>query len=220
MVSNSSACTVALDTAGRLDRELATVATYLDDLREQLRGDARASLLVNALAHAMMTAQQLREHVLRAVVGPDEESIEIHERALRARMNIVIRGLYALKQNELWIPLDAFAVRFRVLSDVSAFMVDQLSRIHDRWQEQRGLDQLLDACARRALAYAALDEAEIALERLGRDSDLQRFLRVGGTSECEPLATACREIAATLGVHARSGERALCAPRFREECAS
>jgi hypothetical protein len=99
-------------------------------------------------------------------------------------------------------------------------MVDQLSRIHERWQEQRGLDPLLEYSARQTLAYAAIDEAEIALERLGRDSDLQRFLRVGGTSECKPVATACREITATLGVHARSGKHALCAPRFREECAS
>lgn len=213
---------VALDTAGRLDRELATVATYVDDVRELLQGDGRAALLVQAVARVIVTARQLRQQVLCASIDVDEASVEIHERALRARMNIAIRGFYALKQGELWIPRAAFAARFRVLRDVTAYLADQFAQIHDRWQEQRGRNQRTQADLRRAGTYTALDEAEIALERLGRDSDVERFLSAGDSSGCESVATACREIAWTLGVMlpARVEEQALGAVASHDERAS
>ncbi len=87
---------LVLDTAGQLDRELASLAAYVDDIRDLLRGDARASLVEHTVARVIVTAQHLRTQVLDAAVRPDA-SIEIHERALRARMNIVVRALYALK---------------------------------------------------------------------------------------------------------------------------
>jgi len=221
MASDSSACVVALDTAGRLDRELATVATYVDDVRDLLQGDGRAALLVHAVARVIVTARQLRQQVLCASVDADEASVEIHERALRARMNIAIRGFYALKQNELWLPRAAFGARFRVLRDVTAYLVDQFAQIHDRWQEQRDRNQL-HADLRRVVTYTALDEAEIALQRLGRDVDLERFLSAGAASGCESVVTACREIAWTLGVMlpARVEEQALGPVASHEECAS
>lgn len=222
MASDSSACAVALDTAGRLDRELATVATYVDDVRDLLQGDGRAALLVHAVARVIVTARQLRQQVLCAAVDVDEASVEIHEPALRARMNIAIRAFYALKQSELWIPRSAFGARFRVLRDVTAYLVDQFVQIHDRWQEQRGRNQRMQADLRRVVTYTALDEAEIALQRLGRDSDLQRFLSAGAASGCESVAIACREIAWTLGVMlpARVEEQALGVVASHEERAS
>lgn len=198
---------LALDAAGRLARELAAVAAYVEDLRETLRGDARSPLLVTTLARVIVTAQQLRQHALHAVTARWEESIEIHERALRARMNIILRGLYALKQSEQSIPAGAFAARFRSLREVTVYLVEQLTQIHMRWQEQLELDRRLDSGSSRALAYAALDEAEVALARLGRDPDLERFFRVGATSANEAVTTACGEIAATLG-HELSSESA------------
>lgn len=222
MASDSSACVVALDTAGRLDRELATVATYVDDVRDLLHGDGRAALLVHAVARVIVTARQLRQQVLCAAVAVDEASVETHERALRARMNIAIRGFYALKQNELWLPRAAFGARFRVLRDVTAYLVDQFTQIHDRWQEQRGRSQRIEAHLRRVVTYTALDEAEIALERLGRDADLWRFLSAGAASGCESVAIACREIAWTLGVMlpAHAEQQALGMVASHEERAS
>lgn len=191
---------LALDTAGRLDCELATLATYVDDIRDLIRGDARGALVVNALARVIVIAQLLRAQALHAAVGRDDESIENDERAFLARISIVVRSLFALKQNESWVSRAAWSGRFTSLRDFNVYVVDQLARIHNRWLEQRGPHQSLDAATQRALAYSALDDAEIALERVGRDGAVQRFLRVGSSNACEAVATACRELAATLGV--------------------
>ena len=188
---------LVLDTAGQLDRELASLAAYVDDIRDLLRGDARASLVEHTVARVIVTAQHLRTQVLDAAVRPDA-SIEIHERALRARMNIVVRALYALKQNERWLPHVALVGRFRSLRDFNLYVVDRVALIHTGWSEQRG-SQPLDSANQAASAYAALDEAEIAFERLGRDVDVEQFLRLASESPCEPVATACRELAVTIG---------------------
>lgn len=189
-----------LDAAGRLERELATVAAYVDELRDLLDGDARASLLVNALARVIVSAEQLRQQVHRAATSADDATIEGHEHALRARFNIVVRALYALKSNERDIPASAYTARCCSLRDVSALLVDQLAGIHEQWLGQRGADPRLDLPTRQAIAYAALDEAEIAFERLGHDEALGQFLRVGASNASVSIATACREIAATIGL--------------------
>lgn len=188
---------LALDTAGRLDRDLATLAAYVDDLRDRLHGDSRGSLLVNALARIIVTAQLLRTQALDAAVAPESASIEVHERAMRARMNIVVRALFVLKQNERWL---SSVGRFRSLRDFSRYVIDHVAGIHCRWLEARGTEQGLDQATRHALAYAALDDAEISFERLGRDPDVERFLRVGASNGCAAVATACRELAATFGL--------------------
>lgn len=179
------------------------MASYVDDVCELLRSDARGSLLVQTVARVILTAQLLRSQALDAVADKDTESIEIRECALRARMNIVVRALYALKQNERWMSRAAFAGRFRSLRDLSAHVIDEVAQIHQRWLEQRAPRQSLDVPSLRTLAYAALDDAEIAFERLGRDSDLEHFMRVGASSACEAIATACREMAITVGVALR-----------------
>jgi hypothetical protein len=51
-----------------------------------------------------------------------------------------------------------------------------------------------------ALAYAALDEAEVAFERLGSDEGLIHFLLSGFDSTSDEVVTACREVAATIGL--------------------
>lgn len=189
-----------VDSAGRLDRQLAIVAAYVDDLRGLLHSDSRASLLVNALTQAILTAQQLRQHALRAATSADDAAIDVHERALRARLNIVARALYALKSNERDVPVSAFTGALHSFRDASAYLVEHLARIHDRWQEQRAAEEQLDSSARQAIAYASVDDAEIAFERLGRDEALGHFLRVGAGCASVSVATACREIAATLGL--------------------
>lgn len=196
----SSRSVLVLDTAGRLDRDLATLAAYVDDLRDRLHGDARASLLVNALARIIVTGQLLRTQALDAAVAPESASIEIHERALRARMNVVVRALFALKQNERWLSLPASVGRFRSLRDFNVYVIDQVAQIHALWLEHRCAEQRLDEATQRALAYTALDDAEIAFERLGRDADVERFLRLGASNGCAAVATACCELAATFGI--------------------
>lgn len=206
-VVDSPYSVLALDTAGRLDRELAALATYVDEVRDLLRGEAQGALLVRAVARVIVTAQQLRAQAHDSAVGPDTDSIELRERALQARMNIVVRALYALKQNEHWVPNDALTGPFRTLRDFNLHVVDHVASIHARWLEQRAPQQALDHQTQRALAYAALDEAEIAFERLSRNRAVRRFLRVGSSNACAALATACRELAAILGV-AVAGEEA------------
>lgn len=196
----TSRSVLALDTAGRLDRDLATLAAYVDDLRDRLHGDSRGSLLVNALARIIVTAQLLRTQALDAAVAPESASIEIHERAMRSRMSVVARALFALKQNERWLSLTNSVGRFQSLRDFSAHVIDQVAQIHCRWLEGRGSEQRLDPAAQRALAYAALDDAEITFERLGRDADVEQFLRAGASNGCAAIQTACRELAATFGL--------------------
>lgn len=208
---------LVLDTAGRLDRDLATVAKYVDDLRDRLHGDARGSFLVQAVARVIVIAQLLRTQALDAAVEPEAVSIEFHERALRARMNIVVRAMFALKQHERWLTLPTAVGRFATLRDFSVYVTDQVAQIHCRWLEARGTEQRLDSAARQALTYSALDDAEIAFERLGRDPDVEQFLCVGAANACEAIATACRELAATMGVALTSSDegRAMTQPNGR-----
>lgn len=191
---------LALDTAGRLDRELATLASYVDDLRDLIRSDSRGALLVHAVARVIATAQDLRTQALEGALELVADPVEIHEHALRARISILVRGLYAIKQGEAAVPAAAFASRFCSLRDFNRYLIDRVAHLHERWLEQRRAEQSLDATARRVLAHAALDDAEIAFERLGRDADLESFLRAGSASASESVATACREIAASLGM--------------------
>lgn len=191
---------LVLDSAGRLDRELATLAAHLDDMRDLLRGELRASLLLQAVARVIVTAQQLRALALNAVVGDAMETIALNERALQARISIVVRALYALKQNENWLEPGSLAGRFRTLRDFNLWIVDRVAQIHSQWLEQRAAQQAQDAVTGRALAYAALDDAEFSFERLGCDADVERFLRVGAANACEAVAVASQELAATFGV--------------------
>lgn len=201
---------LALDTVGRLDRELATLAAYVDDVRDLLCRDARGSLVVQAVARVIVNAQHLRSQAHDAAAGVDADSIEIRERALRARMNIIVRALYALKQNERWMPQEAFGGRFRSLREFNLHVVDYVAQVHACWLEQRDPEQPADRVAQRTIIYAALDDAEIAFERLGRDDAVQQFLSVGASSACEAIATACRELATTVGaaLRAATGEAA------------
>ena len=50
------------------------------------------------------------------------------------------------------------------------------------------------------LAYTALDDAEIAFERIGRDPALERFIRIGAACTCSAVCLACQELAATIGL--------------------
>lgn len=208
---------LALDTVGRLDRELATLAAYVDDVRDLLCRDARGSLVVQAVARVIVNAQHLRSQAHDAATGVDADSIEIRERALRARINIIVRALYALKQNERWMPQEAFGGRFRSLREFSLHVVDYVAQVHACWLEQRDPQQRVDRAAQRTIAYAALDDAEIAFERLGRDLAVQQFLQVGASSACEAIGTACRELSITVGIalHASSGEPTALRPANR-----
>lgn len=202
----SSSSILALDSAGRLDRELTSIAAHVDDLRDLLQGDARASLLVQSLALAIVTAQQLRIQVLHVAETSAKGSVDLYERTMRARLNIVVRALYALKSSESWIPHDAFARRFRALRDISVYLADRVGQIHAQWTEQRAMYQQADAWMRQTLAYTALDDAEIAFERIGRDPDLEHFVRVGAGCTCAAVRLASHELAVTFGL-------ALAAPR-------
>lgn len=199
----SSYSVLALDAAGQLDQELAAAAGHLDALRERLRDDARMGPLLHAIrtvTAAALTVHQLRKHLAHATSHEADAPIEIYERALRARWSVVFRAIYALTHCEQDMPHAAFIGRFKSVRDVVAHLVDQLAEIHVRWNQQRRLHERLDLVTRHALAYAALDEAEIAFERLGRDLALRHFLRIAAGSTSPSVRTGCREIAATLGL--------------------
>lgn len=199
----SSYSVLALDAAGQLDHELAAVAGHLDSLRERFRDDARMGPLLHSLrsvAAAALTVHQLRKHLAHATSNEADAPIDIYERALRARWSVVFRAVHALSHFEHDTPPGAFIGRFKSVRDVVAHLVDQLAEIHVRWNQQRRLHERLDLVTRHALAYAALDEAEIAFECLGRDLALRHFLRVAGGSASPSVRMGCREIAATLGL--------------------
>lgn len=191
---------LVLDTAGRLDRELAVVRGFADQLAELLREDARAAFLSGALNAAMSTLRLLRRCMVDSIGTLQDVSIEVQEAALRARMNIVVRAVYFLHRGERDVPASALGGRFRSVSDVTTHLADHVSRILSQWLEQRAAGAQVDEASRRALRYAALDEAEVAFEALGRDPELSRFLRAGSESASELFRLSCLEIAATVGL--------------------
>lgn len=198
---------LALDTAGRLDRELTAVSDYLDDPAGTFCRDVHRAFLLRSIEAILATARAIRQQLLDAVTRNTESTIEIQERAVRSRTKILMRALQVLVRREHEVPRNALIGRFQSVQDVYVFLVDQVVQIHGRWMEQRDADRQLDADSRGVLAYSAVDDAEIGFERLGRDTALATFLRVGAASECEPIRTACREIAATLDLHLVSREQ-------------
>lgn len=199
----SSYSVLALDAAGQLDFELAAAVGHLDSLRERFRDDARMGPLLHSIrtvAAAALTVRQLRKHLAHATSDEAHAPIEIYERALRARWSVVFRAVHAISHAEQDAPRAAFIGRFLSVRDVVAHLVDQLAEIHVRWNQQRRMHLRHDVVTRHALAYAALDEAEIAFERLGRDFALRHFLRVSIRSSSPSIRMGCREIAATLGL--------------------
>jgi hypothetical protein len=213
---------LALDTAGRLDRELAAVETYLGDTPEWFVRDARSALLVRSIKAVVVTARLLRQHVLDAICRSTDGTIDILERGIRARANIVMRALYVLGHRECEVPASALVAPFGHVRDVCAFLVDRVTAIYARWSDQRATDHELDPSTRQALRYIAVDEAEVAFERLGRDAALATFLQVGAASDSPAVSTACRELAAIVGLMGttQNREHASDTPGPDEECAS
>ena len=213
---------VALDTAGRLDQGLATVAGCLNDVADVLSRDARTAFLPGAIEMVLATARLLRADVLDAIGTSAEAPIEIDERAVLARIRVVMRALRVLRRCESAVPRAALVGRFGSVRDVSTFLVDQIAQIYARWIEQRGDIEVRESATRSALAYAAADDAEIGFALLGRDASLTTFLRTGAASDVEAVRAACREIAATLGLTLapRGDERTNGTPVSRAERAS
>jgi len=201
-VAHSCSILGCLDVAGRLERELAAVTAYVDDFAASAGRDVRVTFLQRSLVLVTVTARVLRQLALDAATTTSnvQLSVEAHEHALRVRLNVLMRATYTLRRREPEIPTTAFTARFRDVHSVCIHLNDQAVQIHSRWQEQRGSNPPRDAATRQALAYQALDDAEIAFERLGRESDLEHFLRVGAATTCEPVSLACRELAATVGL--------------------
>lgn len=151
-------------------------------------------------------------------------ALDTHERGIRARTYIVMRALRVLAQREREVPASALVGRFRCLNDVSRFLIDQVSQIYSLWMEQSGTGtgQQLDSSTRQALRYIAVDEAEVAFERLGRDVALATFLRVCAACDSDAVSTACREVAAIVGVQRtpNDDEHATDRPGPDKKCAS
>lgn len=213
---------LALDTAGRLDRELAAVIGYLDDAAELFGREARTAFLLQLIETLVETAHLLHRQVLDAACRSTDADIATHERGVRARANILMRALYVLKQREQELPGSALVGRFRCARDAYTFLIDGVTRIYATWNEQLGTVQQLDPSTRHALRYIAVDEAEIAFERLGRDTSLATFLRVGATSGSDAVSTACSEIAAVVGLArtTRAEDRPTTMPDCDGKCAS
>lgn len=213
---------LALDTAGRLDRELATVTGYLNDAAGPFSPKARSAFLLQSLATVVVTARLLRQQLLDVMCRTTEGALDIHERVIRARANIVMRTLNVLTQREHEVPTSALVGRFRRVHDVRAFLIDEVTNIYTKWSEQCGMVRQLDQSTHYALRYIAVDEAEIAFERLGRDVAFATFLRVGTADGSDAVRTACREIAAIVGLAPaiRDDDEANHLPGSDEECVS
>lgn len=193
---------LALDAAGRLERELAALASYLADSADSFGRDTRIALLVDSVEAIAITAHLVRQRVLDSLRRSSAGAIELHERAIRARANIVMRALYVLKGRERELSAAALSGRFRCTQDVFAFLVDRITELYGRWSEQYETARALDVASQHALRYIAADEAEVAFARLGRDPALATFLRVGSTCESEAIRMACGESAAIVGLRA------------------
>jgi len=199
---------LAIDTAGRLERELAATITFLGDPDGPVGRDGRSVFLLRSLETVISTARLLRQLVLDATCRSTDGSIEVHERGIRARATIVMRALYVFKQHAHEVPATALVAPFLRVHDVCAFLIDHISEICSRWNDQRGTGPQADPSTHRALRYIAADEAEIAFERLGRDAAFATFLRVGATcTSSDAVRTACREIGVIVGLTRTTPDR-------------
>lgn len=196
---------LAIDAAGRLERELATARRHLDELAEPLHGVARSVFLTTAIDAAVSTLRVLRARILEAVDARDIV-LDVQESALTARMNIVVRAVYLLHRSEREVPASAFAGRFLTIADVTTHLANEVSRILAQWHEHKAAGPQLDESSRRAIRYTSLDDAELSFQAMGRDADLTRFLRVASESPSELVRLTCLEIAATVGLAVSSSE--------------
>ncbi|MCW5801788.1 MAG: hypothetical protein KIT31_05330 [Deltaproteobacteria bacterium] len=200
VLDGSTATTVAsilaLDTAGRLDGELAAITRYLNDPHRTLRREVISSTLVRSIENAVAIARLLRQYVLDAMYRT-EDALDVTECGVRARANILMRALQLFKQREHEVPAAALVAPFLRLHDLSIFLTNRVAQIYARWTEQTGTEQGLDRSTQR---YLAVDEAEIAFVRLGRNAAFATFLRVGIACGSDAVRAACREIAGVVGL--------------------
>jgi hypothetical protein len=177
-----TALLLALDAAGRLAHELASVGGVLDALAA--------------------TVRHLRQHMLDSAAPGSMLREDISERALRARVNIVMRGIRVLESREHEVPSAALAAPFRSVRDVCVCLEDRVTQIYARWARQQEPERDADPDAQRWLRYLAVDDAEVAFALLGREPAIARFLSAGAGAVCGDVGAACREIAAAIGLSA------------------
>ncbi|MBX3157760.1 MAG: hypothetical protein KF773_17460 [Deltaproteobacteria bacterium] len=185
----STASILALDTAGRLDREIATITGYLE-------GREVSSTLMRSIENVVAIERLLRRRMLDAMCRTEDD---VHD-GIRARANIVMRALRVFREHEHEFPAAALIVPFLRLHDLSVFLTNRTAEICARWTEQSGPEQAHDPSTRHALRYLADDEAEISFARIGRNAAVATFLCIGIDRGSDAVRTACREIAVVVGL--------------------
>jgi len=190
---------LALDAAGRLEHELGAVVGLLNDRTFAVARGAVAAAITRSLESVVETVRLLRQSVLDTATRGADAVPTIRERAIRARVNVVIRAIHVLQSREHDVPGPALVAPFRCVRDVCVFLVDRFAQIYEGFAEH-ATDHEFDTGARHRLRYIAVDDAEIAFARLGREPALAHFLRGCATSHSDEVRGACREIAVTLGL--------------------
>lgn len=137
----------------------------------------------------------VRERVLDST---SELSVDRRESSYRARAVVLRLQLQELRlaESEVVQHLWPAPGRFHSLDDMSSFVCDRIGRVN------AGLVTARHEVAKddhRAL-IAAVAKAEYQLVEIGRDHDLVCFLAAGAAMTSPRFRTACRVIAALLGV--------------------
>jgi hypothetical protein len=197
-VATSHHLALVLEAVGQLERELELVRGYAD-ARSYALGDPLADIR-RVLACATGTVGILRDRLLSS-----ELSLEGQAAGLRARSTTILMQLVELVRAEpevasrLWPALG----RFQSVRDVSAYLVDRLTKIDTTWWTDYraiGRERSTRAEIRRREYQRAFVLADEAITSIGRDADLACFLAAGAAVSSRSFSTACRVLAALLDV--------------------
>lgn len=193
----SSKQILVLEAVVQLDRELTKILEHVDLLRVSPAQETINSLV--RLRPAVVSA--MREVHERVLASADDTPIECVERGLRARAAIVMVQLDELRavERETETPL-VNGGRFRSAPELGRYLTDRLGRVNaNLLRERRELDATAtDLRMREALYHIAVDNAEHGYFALGRDRDVEEFLRAGASSGSKRFRIACGTIAAAL----------------------
>lgn len=189
---------LVLQAVGELDRELTQLTRHASVLDTPVPTRDYATILrklrasVGRTSHAMGLVQE------RVLDSTSELSVDRLASSYRGRAVVLRLQLQELRLTEPEVVQHLWPApgRFHSLDDMSSFVCDRIGRVN------AGLVAARHDAAKddhRALV-AAVAKAEHQLLEIGRDNDLVCFLAAGAAMTSPRFRTACRVIAALLGV--------------------
>jgi hypothetical protein len=216
---------LVLEAVAQLEVEVSNIGRCSDDLvtsASVVAAPVTVLKIRGAHRRAERAIDTLRSRLLDD--ASDEPSREHREWTFRARAIVLALQMPELKRYEREVGTRLWPARgrFASIAELCSYILERIGEINGRWLvDRRAIDVVgCDGEAARERAYlGALTEAERGLCNIGMEPDVACLLAAGAAMSSVGFRTACRVVAALLGVSLAPAAIAATSPTGRPDVA-